>query len=388
MAGLDFDPFEFFTQEIQHDDAPIRLAAVNRISLIASALGPDGTVQNLLPFIKKVVTEEPLCNDEEFLFSMAKQYSVLVEYVGTSFLAQFIEPLEHLAAQEETVIRDQAVTSLCVVIKKQNNLAQTHLVPTLHRLATKSDFTARVSACALLPTAYTYAQEDQKKPLRDAYKAFCADDTPMIRRAAAHKMRDFFSVCEKNDIMTDLMPVYRQLSQEDTQDTIRVACVYSTLVMAKMFNVVENQECTVNVIRDAVEDRSWRVRLTVAKSFDQLCQAFGPEIVDGCLVKWLCLLLKDHEQEVRRRGSSIRISEACLIPLHLAAPTSTFPSATVAVTTATLLLFHLEIGPAVHRGPVVHQSKVISRSCIVRSPLRQRVHRFLRCTSVAELHRF
>jgi len=27
----------------------------------------------------------------------------------------------------------------------------------------------------------------------------CADETPMVRRAAAHKMRDFVSVCAKQD---------------------------------------------------------------------------------------------------------------------------------------------------------------------------------------------
>ena len=31
----------------------------------------------------------------------------------------------------------------------------------------------------------------------EAFTMLCADETPMVRRAAAHKMRDFVSVCAK-----------------------------------------------------------------------------------------------------------------------------------------------------------------------------------------------
>mmetsp|Transcript_124392 Transcript_124392/g.311028 ORF Transcript_124392/g.311028 Transcript_124392/m.311028 type:complete len:590 (+) Transcript_124392:92-1861(+) len=316
MAGPEFDYLAFFKEEIRHESAAIKIGAVNKLNLIASALGPQKTVSDLLPFIKNVVKEEPLCNDEEFLFSMAKQYAVLADYInGQDDL--LIEPLEHLAAQEETVIRDQAINSLCTVIGRRPQLAPEHLVPTLHRLATKPDFfTARVSACALLPTAYRFSNEEQKAGLRKAYTALCADDTPMVRRAAAHKMRDLAAVCDKNDFLTDLIPVYLQLSQEDTQDTIRVACVYTTLVIAKMFNQEENRQYTLNVIKAAVEDRSWRVRLTVAKNFDQLCAAFGPDIVAAELLKSFITLLKDNEQEVRKEA--VRVIEPCIhLPNHL-----------------------------------------------------------------------
>mmetsp|Transcript_16966 Transcript_16966/g.36527 ORF Transcript_16966/g.36527 Transcript_16966/m.36527 type:complete len:591 (+) Transcript_16966:118-1890(+) len=310
MANTEFDYLAFFKEEIKNENAAIKIGAVNRLNLIASALGPAKTVSDLIPYVTNVVQEEPLCNDEEFLFSMAKQYAVLSDYInGHDEL--LIAPLEHLAAQEETVIRDQAITSLCRIVERRPNLAPDYLVPTLHRLATKSDFfTARVSACALLPTAYRWANEDQKAALRKAYTTLCADDTPMVRRAAAHKMRDLISVCEKSEILADLIQVYKQLSQEDTQDTIRVACVHTTLVMANMLNQEENRQHTLQVIKEAAEDRSWRVRLTVAKNFDQLCSAFGPDIMATSLMPSFVQLMKDNEQEVRKEA--VRVIEPCL----------------------------------------------------------------------------
>lgn len=308
--GPDFNCLEFFKEEIRNESAVIKIGAVNKLHLIASALGPQRTVNELLPYVTQVVQEEPLCNDDEFLYSMAKQYAVLSDYIsGNDEL--LILPLEHLAAQEETVIRDQAIQSLCKVIEKKPSLAPEHLVPSLHRLATKTDFfTARVSACALLPIAYRHVTDEQKAGLRKAYTALCADETPMVRRAAAHKMRDFVSVCGKQDLLADMINVYKQLSQEDTQDTIRVACVHTTLVIAQMFNAEENRQHTVSVIKDAAEDRSWRVRLTVAKHFDQLCSAFGPEIMASHLMQPFIQLMKDNEQEVRKEA--VRVIESCL----------------------------------------------------------------------------
>jgi serine/threonine-protein phosphatase 2A regulatory subunit A len=309
MAGQ-FDYLDFFKEEVRNEDAAIKINAMSNVNLIASALGPKRTVEELIPFLAQAVKEEPLCNDEEFLFTLAKQYAVLSTFMDNRD-DLLIAPLEWLAAQEETVIRDEAVISLCQIADKNPSLAGDYVVPVLNRLATKQDsFTARVSACSLCATAYKYANEEQRPNLRKAYTTLCADDTPMVRRAAANKLKDIVQVCAKADLVADMMPVYKQLSKEDTQDTIRVACVNTTLVIAKMLNPEENRTHTVPVITEMASDRSWRVRLTIARQFDQLCAAFGPEITNSDLMGCFVSLLKDCEQEVRKEA--VRIIEPCL----------------------------------------------------------------------------
>lgn len=311
MSGdLGFDAFEFFKEEIKNESSAVKIGAVGRLNLIASAIGQHNTINRLLPELFKVIHEEPLCNDEEFLFCVAKQYAVLKEYVPDSDIEQLIPPLEHLAAQEETVIRDQAIVSLCEIVEKKSSLAE-KLVDTLKRLAVKQDFfTARVSACALLPTTYKHASAEQRTELRKIFNQLCADDTPMVRRAAAHKLKDFIEVCDKSDVLNDMIQVYKQLSQEDTQDTIRVACVQTTLVIAEMFSDEENRQWTVIVIQEACVDRSWRVRLTVARHFDKFCRAFGPQLTKECLMEPFITLLKDNEQEVRKEV--VRVIQPCI----------------------------------------------------------------------------
>lgn len=311
---LDFNCLDFFKEEIRNDNAAIKIGAVNRLNLIASALGPAKTVADLIPYVIQVVHEDPYAHDEEFLFSMAKQYAVLSDY-NNGRHELLIDPLEYLAGKEETVIRDQAIQSLSQIVKKQPQLGPEHLVPAVNRLATQNDFfTSRVSACALVPVVYKYANHDQKPALRKLFSALCLDDTPMVRRAAANKLRDLITVCDPQDVLADMIAVYRQLSQEDTQDTIRVACVHTTLIIAGMLSDEDNRQHTLFVVKDATEDRSWRVRLTVAKLFDQLCSAFGPEIMASNLLQSFIQLLRDNEQEVRKEA--VRIMDDCLQLKH------------------------------------------------------------------------
>lgn len=319
-GGVDFNVLEFFKEEIANDTAAIRIEAVNNLNLIASALGPQKTVSELIPYLVQAIDEEKFRNDEEFLCKVATGLGQITKFMNGNQLEILIPPLESLAAQEETVIRTSAVDSLCSIVKEKPDLTSKFLVPCLHRLATKTDFfTARVSACSLFPTAYQFADEDQKAALRKAFVTICSDETPMVRRAAANLMTDFARVCDKQSFLADLIVAYKQLSQEDTQDSIRVACVNTTIELAQKFNTQENLQHTVSVINDGCQDRSWRVRLTVAKEFPKLCKAFGSELLEQ-LLDCHRRLLRDQEFEVRKESLlaiEVVIKERALSPSAL-----------------------------------------------------------------------
>lgn len=309
MGTENFNVLEFLQQEISSLYPQVRMAAVNRCHLVATALGPQKTLNELVPYMISVIKEEPFCHDDEFLFSIANQYAVLSDFIDSKFDI-LIAPLEYLAALEETVIREQAIQSMQKIIEKKPYLAQDHLAPVVSRLATHIEFTARVSACALVPIAYKHCNEEQKQVLRTTYSNLCGDDTPMVRRASAAQLSSLIQVCEKHDLLEDIIKVYKQLAQEDTQDSIRVSCVHATLQLAQIFSAEENRAHTVSGIKAAAEDRSWRVRLHVVKSLHDLCKAFGPEITTSHLMASFVQLLKDNEQEVRKEA--VRAIQTCL----------------------------------------------------------------------------
>jgi serine/threonine-protein phosphatase 2A regulatory subunit A len=301
---VDFNVLEFFKEEIASDTAAVRIEAINNLNLIASALGPQKTREELIPYLVLAIDDEKFKNDEEFLCKVASGLGEMPNYMNQNNMEILIPPLESLAAQEETVIRTTAGDSLRTIVEQKPELASKFLVPCLHRLATKSDFfTARVSACSLFPTAYRFCtDEEQRVNLRKAFVTICCDETPMVRRAAATSLTEFAKECDKDNFLKDLAQAYKQLSQEDTQDSIRVSCVHTTIELAKKCSPSENEQHTVSVIKEASEDRSWRVRLTVAKHFCDLCGAFGTEITSSHLLDCHKRLLQDQEFEVRKEA--------------------------------------------------------------------------------------
>lgn len=67
---------------------------------------------------------------------------------------------------------------------------ETHFLPLLKRLASGDWFTSRTSACALFAAGYETAKgnENVKTEMRRMFADLCADDTPMVRRAAAKSL--------------------------------------------------------------------------------------------------------------------------------------------------------------------------------------------------------
>eukprot|EP00397_Hematodinium_sp_SG-2012_P009696 GEMP01009787.1.p1 GENE.GEMP01009787.1~~GEMP01009787.1.p1 ORF type:complete len:589 (+),score=86.95 GEMP01009787.1:254-2020(+) len=304
--------FEFFKEELDADDQSRRLEAMKRVKYIAWHVGPKTVVKDLVPHIFECAKTEPNCNDDEFLYRFAEQLAVFMDFCDEKYIT-FIPVLEYLASQEETVVRTKAIEVLSKIAEKAPSLVSDHIVPVLQRLTGADWFTPRVSACSLFPAVYPHATDTQKTDMRKWYGVLCSDDTPMVRRAAAEKLKNLVSVIDKQSIMNDIIPVYRQLAQEDTQDGIRVSCVYTSLVLIERVfndNPDENKAHTLLVITNAAEDRSWRVRLAVAKHFHLICRHMGPDITATFLLAPFVQLMKDSEQEVRK--SALEAVECCI----------------------------------------------------------------------------
>jgi serine/threonine-protein phosphatase 2A regulatory subunit A len=105
--------------------------------------------------------------------------------------------------------------------------------------------------------------------------------------------------------------MYRSMSVEETQDSVRVSCVFASLALAeKVFNEEENKVHTIPVVKLASEDRSWRVRLVLSRNFDRFCKAFGPDLTSQFILQPFVNLLIDNEQDIRQ--SSLCILEKIL----------------------------------------------------------------------------
>ena len=106
----------FLVEELKNDDIAIRVNSVYRIKVVVALQSNDENEKHILNLIEKIIERE----DDEVLFALAKELSVLSNILP-KFKKRIIDYLATLCQVEETVIREQSVESLEVIIKKLND---------------------------------------------------------------------------------------------------------------------------------------------------------------------------------------------------------------------------------------------------------------------------
>ena len=200
---------------------------------------------------------------------MAEQLGGFTDLVGGAGEgACLLGPLGALATVEETVVRDKAVESACGVIRGLAPAAVTeHVVPMIQKLAQGDWFTAKVSACGLFATAYSrLADPGAKAALRQLFGTLAADETPMVRRAAARHVGALAAVVEKEAVLGELLPLFHALAGDD-QDSVRLLAIENCTSFGRVFSQGENQREILPLVKACAVDKSWRVRNNVAKEF-------------------------------------------------------------------------------------------------------------------------
>ena len=100
-----FSASRFLIDELKHEDVALRLNSMRKLETIATALGPQRTREELLPFLNESVDDE-----DEVLLVLAEELTKFIGFVGgNEHLATILVPLESLA----TVARPPAPHSFC-----------------------------------------------------------------------------------------------------------------------------------------------------------------------------------------------------------------------------------------------------------------------------------
>jgi serine/threonine-protein phosphatase 2A regulatory subunit A len=295
----DTTPIDLLKEEMSSGEVFIKVNAIHRLKILATILGPEATRTSLVPYLtSKKLTQSALLNEEdEVLFALAEELGDLCSFISGS-PSLLIAPLENLATMEEAVVRDQAVRSLAKITEKltDSDIASV-LAPVVLRMASSEAFYCRVSACGLFNAVYTRAGSSKEK-LREKFLELTREDSPMVRRAAATFIGNLATVMERDLMISEFIPVFRQLSQDD-MDQVRTLSLDSLITIAKILNKEENRLHTLPIIITEGEDKSWKVRYHFAIKFPSISEALGKEIIENSLVQTFVQLLRDIEPKVK-----------------------------------------------------------------------------------------
>lgn len=299
-------PIQIIIDEMKNEDVQLRLNSVRRLSTIATALKEERTRTELIPFLLDCLDDE-----DEVLLVIAEELGNFVQFVGADQAHCLLEPLELLAAGEDTKVRNKstaAINKIAASFSESQN--KEHFLPLLKRLCGGDWFTSRSSASALFAHIYPKIDDAGQKELRELYEKLASDSFPVVRRNAGEHFAGFIGVVDKKDV-TDVLPILKQLAK-DEQDSVRFQVVSACIAFAEKLDSSEVKENILPIASATCVDKAWRVRYMAADKINELIASLGDTISKGETVKLFCGLMKDPEAEVRTAAAS-KVTSVCKI---------------------------------------------------------------------------
>lgn len=301
------DPLKLLQEDLKDDDDEQAIVSIKRLHTIALALGPDRTRNELVPFLAEYVEQDK----DEALTAIATQLGDFSESVGGStYIPVLIPLLEKLSGEEECVVRDAAVKSLAKLIPQcQKPDVATKVCPLIKRLANGDWFTTRVSACGLFPPAYPLIPEPAQDELRALFTTLCNDDTPMVRKAAYRNLGDFASQVQKQYFKTDIVPILKAISNDDS-DAMRIFAIEASTILTGRIDLSESVATILPLLEQLQDDSSWRVRKSFCNNCAIICKNLGEATASKRVLPLFARLLKDREGEVRQVAAGV-MADVC-----------------------------------------------------------------------------
>eukprot|EP01062_Namystynia_karyoxenos_P056438 TRINITY_DN47403_c0_g1_i1.p1 TRINITY_DN47403_c0_g1~~TRINITY_DN47403_c0_g1_i1.p1 ORF type:complete len:590 (+),score=237.94 TRINITY_DN47403_c0_g1_i1:91-1860(+) len=287
-------PIAVLIDELKSEDSAARVKATQQLKVIAEALGFARTREELIPFITEAGGGWD--DEDEVLITVAEQFGDFLDYVGgPEHAITLLQPLEQLAAMEEATVRDKAVTAIQSVAQMLPDAQlERQYTPMLMRMAKHDWATSRASAALLLPGL---RQRTPGLDVRELWEQLCSDEQPIVKRAAATASPQMAKALrEPGAVRQVALAQFAQLAK-DEQDGVRLLCIEKTVEMSACIAPELISKYLQPLVRDGVQDASWRVRYMLTDKFAEIAQAVG--LPSREVVSLYERLAKDTEAEVR-----------------------------------------------------------------------------------------
>lgn len=290
------DPLALLQEDLKDDDQEEAVAGVNRLPIIAMALGPARTRSELIPFLREYSDTD----NDEAQTAIATHLGDFSELVGGATHVPVLLPLlEKLCGEEECVVRNAAADSLAKLSTHLNKAdVPVKFVPVIRRLTNGDWFTTRVSACKIFTCIYPLVGESVQDELKTLFIDLCKDDTPMVRRAAFENLVCLIAVMSKTTLKNDIIPVVRGISEDDSDD-MRVLSIDCCVALLNHPEINEFLSLVFAICESLFDDASWKVRRALATQCPQLIEAMTETTSAKRMVAVYAGLLKDKDAEVR-----------------------------------------------------------------------------------------
>ena len=285
---------QFFKEEASSEEMAVRINAVRRLPLVAAALQATPPAKDqLLAFVETLIAN---CDDDEVLFGLAEALGPLTALYRAP---QLLPALERLLAVEETLVREKTVETFTALVRRLEPAEVSSLiVPSVVKMALSQSFSVKMSALSIMTDIFPTLTAEEKLNFLDKINTLFAEESLILRRNLANKIGRICKYIPKESLLSDVFNHFKNLTNDDS-DSVRIITIESLIELAKVFTNEENKTHVIPLIIQMTGDKSWRVKLHLAKCFADLAEAVGNDIAENSLISIFSTLLRDPENEVR-----------------------------------------------------------------------------------------
>jgi serine/threonine-protein phosphatase 2A regulatory subunit A len=261
--------WDLFTSQMESGSTEAATDAMKKLRVVCVLGGPEHTRTVIIPYLTSLLNDNNGGLSDELSLILGQQISTILPILSDEALLDILPILEKLACTEETVVRDQAVLVMNEVSARTGQSpAAAAMIPAhvalVKRLASADWFTAKVSAAGIFASIFQLAQHSQSQQfeLLTLYKELIADETPMVRRAAAQHLGKTIQAAGWN--FRDFGATAVTALAKDEQDSVRLLAVASLAHVGDEFG--QHPTWTVQhwlpILKDGTTDMSWYVRFS------------------------------------------------------------------------------------------------------------------------------
>ena len=285
------DSWRLFQYQMESGSTESAVDAMKRLYVVCILSGSDFTISTILPYITNLVvaTQQPNSTasnvlSDEMLLLLGQQLMNVIAHVTTNAAVgvDYLPLVERLCGVEETVVRDQAVLLAQALCARTAECRDAPLIEAtlpvwfsaVQRLQSADWFTAKVSCAGILPSVLQLANHASSSStpvqLLHLYRDLCADETPMVRRAAAKYLGAALAAAAPmgstalglSTETTQFAAAQVAALAHDEQDSVRLLAVAALAQAGTLYGEMNPQWCIqhwIPIVRDGATDLSWYV---------------------------------------------------------------------------------------------------------------------------------
>ena len=259
MSKFSIDEIRAMISSIRSEDKNARMHALSNLHVVAQALGPDRTRNELIPY-----TIETTDHDENALRRIAKELGVMLKEVGgAKHVSSLTKPLRFLCESEDPRVSKPAITSL---VKIGNELSKDELkevyAPLIRELCEDGWHPLRCAGAVVLCELYGKMHDAVKTALVPILTALANDQMVLVRKSLALSIPKLLRSAKS--VPDTLVPVLKSLAA-DKSAAVAIEVPECLIVLGEL-----KPELALSLSETLFTSEIWQARAVLVSSLDKI----------------------------------------------------------------------------------------------------------------------